>query len=288
VRKPTATPEPAAALPGAEIEGTLLAAGGSYGVLLYDEQSDTILYEHNPDQVFYAASLIKLPICLTAYVMADRGELALDELLVMEPQDKIGGTGSIRNDPDFTAYSISELCSWMLSDSDNTASNMLLDRIGTERVNSLMAELGATNTLVERRFFDLAAREAGRTIITNPHDMLLLLRLLAPGALLSSDSSAGLLDALRLNLDRSKIPARLPADVLVINKTGLLPPDDAQFVIPASIGGIQHDAAIVTLPGGQRYILVIMGADLPESQAAIDAMAHVSELIYAYEAELHP
>src|SRR4029079_9179421 len=129
----------------------------------------------------------------------------------------------------------------MLVDSDNTASNMVLSHIGFDQVNALMEELGARDTKVERLFFDDAARRAGKDIRTSPRDIGLILRKLLQSEATGDTGTRELLEAMARNTDRDKLPAGVPAQVQVMNKTGVLPEAD---------GGIEHDAGIFEIPGG--------------------------------------
>jgi beta-lactamase class A len=78
------------------------------------------------------------------------------------------------------------------------------------------------------------------------------------------------LAAMKRTIDRGKIPALLPQDAIVMNKTGAIP-------------GVEHDVAVVDLPGGHRYIIVVMSSDLSSNQAGATTIAEVSRLVYNYE-----
>jgi beta-lactamase class A len=259
--------------PEQELATILNNVPGTFGVFVYDEQAAAVVYKQNADMSFYAASLIKLPIALTLYSMAHQGEIDLDEQLTMQAQDIVPGTGSLQYEGVGTSYTLRELCTKMISTSDNTASNMLLTRIGFDRVNSLMYQLGATQTFVERLFFDEDARLAGHDIRTSPRDMSLLLQTILDGEIIGEEGAIELMVAMEQNFDRQKIPALLPPDVIVMNKSGV-------------IEGVEHDAGIVSMPNGHRYIVVIMSTELADNRAGIDAIAQVSRIIFDYEQAL--
>jgi beta-lactamase class A len=298
-----------ASFPAQELQAILDDAGGIVGAVVYDATSGQSLYTQNANHSFYAASLMKLPIAFTVYDMARRGTLPstesqtsieepippagepltpetvpsaspgdpLDRQLIMEVQDIVPGTGILRNDPPGTAYTLRQLCYVTIAHSDNTASNMLLDFIAGDPinpqhnpVNELMSSIGATQTTVERRFFDDEARLAGRDIRTTPADMAMLLQELLRRYDQGDSDAAVLLDAMRQNVDDTKISAFLSPDTIVMNKSGV-------------VEGMEHDMAIVTLPTDRRYIVVFMSDELPSNHAGVSAIARASELIFEYE-----
>jgi len=249
------------------------AAQGSFGIVINDETRGREIYAEQRDHVFYAASLIKLPIALTLYSLANQQLLSLDEQLTVRAEDLVPGTGSLQHEPPGQTYSLRELCRRMLVESDNVASNLLLRRIGFDQVNALMGQLGAGQTRVERLFFDEEARLAGRRIETSPQDIVLVLRVLWLGELTGAAGAAELRAALAANNDRSKLPALLPAAIQVYHKSA---------VVPAS----EHDAGIVVLPSGHHYIIVVMSEELPDNSAGVRAITQISRLAYDYLARL--
>jgi beta-lactamase class A len=114
---------------------------------------------------------------------------------------------------------------------------------------------------------DTAAAKAGRDNLTTAADTLLLLRAIERGQLTGAEPAQELLDAMRQNVEHSKLPALLPPDVVVAHKTGVL-------------DRIEHDAGIVNLPDGRRYLIVVLSKDLPNNQRGIDAIAQVSKIVY--------
>jgi beta-lactamase class A len=265
---PLSTPEQD--FPSQALQNVLQPVDGVVGVVVYDLANNQTLYTQNEDRVFSAASLIKLPIAFTAYALADRGELSLDERLTITAEDIVGGTGSIQYEPVGSTYTIRELCARMLYDSDNTAANVVLERIGGfERVNSLLTDLSVTQTKAQRFLMDFEALQAGRDNLTSPADMARMLQLLAQNEIAGADE---LLAALTQTNDLQKIPALLPSDVVVSNKTGVLPAPN----------GVEHDAAVVTLPDERQYILVLMTDELSNNQVAIAAMAEASQIVYEH------
>jgi beta-lactamase class A len=252
------------------MQAILGQAGGDFGVVVYDVQYHTLVYTQQQDLSFSAASLIKLPIAVAVYQLASAEALSLDTPLVMQAEDIVGGSGSLQYEPAGTAYTIRELCARMISDSDNTAANMLVEYIGGFAVvNGTMQQIGTTNTSMQRYLMDLEAMQAGRDNLTSPADMQLLLRLLAQDELAGAGE---LRAALEQTSDTQKLPARLPANVIVQHKIGTLT-------------GVEHDVGIVYPPSSSHYIAVFMSNGLSSNQAGITAIAEASRLVYDYFTE---
>ncbi len=228
------SPSPSVArtpFPANSIQQQIDAAGGTWGVVVIDLASNTTVYTHNADTAFPVASLAKLPIVLAAYQLAQQGELDLDEQLTLEAEDKVGGTGTLQGEPAGTRYTIRDLCRRMLSESDNTAGNMVLGRLGFDAVNRITAELGAETTQLQRRFDDLEAQAAGQENIATAADIARLLQALIGGGVLTGAQRTELLDALR-STERDKLAQLLPPNTDIAHKTGVL-------------SGVEHDAGIV-------------------------------------------
>lgn len=108
---------------------------------------------------------------------------------------------------------------------------------------------------------------AGRENLATAGDMARLLQTLSSGDALTQAHRAEILDALR-STDRDKLAELLPTNTAIAHKTGVLT-------------GVEHDAGIVTGARGQ-YIIVMMSQDLPDAARGRDAIAAVSQTVYAW------
>lgn len=255
--------------PADQVEAAINTAGGVFGVAVYDVTYDQQIYSDNLDRVFPAASLAKLPIAITTYHLAQQEQINLNQQIALEDEDRASGTGTLQNAPTGSQYTTRELVQHMLSDSDNTAGNMLLRHIGFEAVNSLMNQLGAGQTRVQRLFGDEGARATGSDNITSPQDMQILLLALVRDDILDANSRNEILDALRQSASDGKLAAGLPDSVDLAHKTGVL-------------NGIEHDVGIVTLPDQQQYIIVVQSANLPDAAIGRAAIAQTSRIVYEW------
>ena len=186
---------------------------------------------------------------------------------------------------------VADLVELMIVVSDNTATNMLIGRVGTLAVDKRLDAYGLTETRLFRPTFrdghpdvlpDLE-RQFGLGM-TTPREMAALMARIANGTAVSPEASAAMLATLRRQQDRAMIPRLLPSEgVEVGNKTGT---DEEKQAGPDGIKRhIRADAAIVTGPNGLRYVIAIYARQIEDTRWTIDndalvTGARVSRLVY--------
>lgn len=241
------------------------------------------------DRRFPTASTIKTGIMLEVYAQAADGRLSLDAPLTLAKADKVGGSGILNGLHDGLALTIRDLLHLMIVLSDNTATNMLVARVGTKNVDDRLASYG----LKETRLFRPTFRDGRADVfpeleqefglgMTTPRDMARLMALIADGRAVSPEASGAMLKTLRQQQDRAMIPRLLPADVQVGNKTGT---DEEKH---AAADGVKHhvraDAAIVT-GKDLKYVIAIFARDVQDTRwsvenDAVTTAARISKLVY--------
>lgn len=247
------------------IEDVITPTTGRWGMAVAHLGTDRELAWNRDDQ-FPAASLIKVPIMYEIMRQAAEGNLSLEERLTATDRDKTGGAGILKELNDGLSLTIRELVTLMIIISDNTATNMLIDFIGMDAVNRTMNGLGLSSTVLRRRMMDDAAARTGRENLTSAADMAHLLQVLYVGRKLPLEYHDLMLDILKRQQVRDKLPFYLPEETVVAHKTGTL-------------AGVEHDAGILYLPGGD-YLAVVLMADLAYNQEGIMTIAHVGRIIY--------
>lgn len=133
-----------------------------------------------------AASLVKTALAVVAYQAAERGELALQERVAVAPlpEDDEAEFDDLGNAPAGKRFAWRKVLDRMITESDNAATNALIDRLGLQALDGLAARLGWQHTALQRRMLDTAAREAGRENSTTPREHATLLAALHAGELL--------------------------------------------------------------------------------------------------------
>lgn len=222
----------------------------------------------NPDQLFPAASMIKLPIMYEVMRQASQGLLALEELLEVTEAVRVGGAGILQELRPGIALTVQELVTLMIVISDNTATNLLLNRIGLAAVNSTAEQLGLTNTVLRRRMMDFSAARAGQENHTSAADIAKLLEIMYQQTTLPPEYGELMLNILKRQQIRDKLPFYLPEDIAIAHKTGTL-------------DGVEHDAGILFSAGGP-YLISVMTAGLPTNYQGLQLVAQIGRAIFEY------
>ena len=280
----------------ANVEAALAAAVSGFKGTLGIAAKNLITGEEiglNRDTRFPTASTIKIAVMLAVYELSAANELALDTPITLRDADKVGGSGVLSGLHDGLILTVADLVHLMIVLSDNTATNLLVTRVGTASINARLAAYGLTDTRLFRPTFrDGRAdvhpeleREFGLGM-TTPREMTKLLAFIAEGKAVSPGASAAMLSTLRRQQDRAMIPRLLPAvDGLEIgNKTGT--DAEKQATRDGTRRHVRGDVAIVSGPG-IRYVVAILTRGVEDTRwgienDAITTGAKLSRIIYDY------
>ena len=224
---------------------------------------------------------MKTPVLIEAYKQAATGKFQIQDSLLVKNEFKSIVDGSLysldsKDDSDVELYKregkkvkIYDLLYLMIIKSSNLATNLVIDLVGAKNVNNTMRQMGANDIQVLRGVEDNKAYRKGINNTTTAYDQMLIFSEMANGKIVSQESSDAMISILIDQKFNDKIPAKLPNNVKVAHKTGW-------------ITGVNHDAGIVLLPDGRKYVLVLLSKDLEDDQAAVQSMAKVSRMIYQY------
>lgn len=226
------------------------------------------------ETVFRSASIIKVPLLAALYWLAEGGQLHWEERLPLQENDRTPGSGILRELRSGLQPTLYDLAVLMITLSDNTATNMLIDRVGVEPVGRFLRLLGFEHTTLQRKMYDFAAAEQGKENLCCAAEIADLLWQMARGEVRARDgsrlvSSTGcerMIHILREQFYRDQIPALLPAEAKVANKTG-------------EISAHHHDAAIVWTPAG-CYTLVVLTRGFEHRRQAAAFIADLSWTVY--------
>lgn len=244
---------------------------GVMGIGVRDFTSGESWYLHR-DEIFPTASTIKLTILLELYHLVDEGKLSLAEQVRIGKAMTVGDEGLFSQFGDGTAtMSLHDVAAAMILLSENSATNILIDRLGMDRINAEARAIGLQHTALQRKMIDLAAARAGRENISTAPDLLLLLQQVHAGKVLSPASTRGFLDLLEVPKD-SEIAKGVPEGIKVGSKPGWLE-------------GVRNDCAVVEVPGRPYGLCVFTTFDRDET-SAMAAIREVSRLWYGYFARV--
>lgn len=176
---------------------------------------------------FPTASLIKVSVLVALLEEVEAGRTRLDEPLSMTAEDRVGGSGVLRYLAPGLRLTAEDAAWLMITVSDNTATNLLIDRMGVARVWQKMDALGLPATRVYRKVFSPAESSPAPDSsaryglgVTTPEEMTRLFALLHEGRAVSPALDSLALRVLRANQDADKLVRWLPEDVAVAHKSG--------------------------------------------------------------------
>jgi beta-lactamase class A len=234
---------------------------GVMGVAIEDLTTGDQFFLHE-NEVFAQASSIKITVLANLYLQAQQGKLKLTDLYTVLSSDLVADSDIMGGlTPGVTRITLRDLATMMVAVSDNSATNVLIDRVGMANVNAMLDSLGLANTRLRRKMMDLDAAKQGRENISTPREMMALLEAIYRGNLLDKESTTDFRKVLSTNKD-SWIPRDLPADVKIANK-------------PGSLEAVRNDSGIVFVEG-RPYVICVMTAFLANERDGEQAISKIS------------
>jgi beta-lactamase class A len=238
---------------------------GVLGVAILDLSDGGKLQSH-ADDVFPQASCIKIAVLAELYHQAQAGKLKLADLYTVQAADLVPDSyimGGLT--PGVTRVTLRDLATMMVAVSDNSATNVLIDRLGMESVNGLMDSLGLTHTRLRRKMLDLKAATAGRENVSTPAEMATLLADLYRGKVLNRELTDDFFKVLSTP-KQSFIPRDLPEGLKIANK-------------PGELEGVRNDSGVVFVEK-RPYVICVMTTYLHRERDGGEAIARISAAAY--------
>jgi len=220
-------------------------------------------WEYNADRLFRSASLIKLPIMIAVMDAVERGKISLDTELVITNRERMDGSGSLKWARDGTRLSVLEIVYRMVTESDNTATRLLIDRFGVDYFKSYFKQIGLAYTNITLEGMDLTSGRVVKENYTTPREMGYLLEKIYNKEAVSKNMSEMMLDILKRNKSHSRIRKGVPLTWEVGHKTGLLRKSCS-------------DVGIIFSPKGD-YIIAVLLDDVVSYRSGKDFIAKIAK-----------
>ncbi len=225
-------------------------------------------YYWNADEPMPTASLIKLPVMIEAYQQVAEGKIKLSDPLTLRKEDEVPGSGVLTDlfSPGIT-FPLRDAVRLMIDVSDNTATNLVLDKIGIGATAKRMEEWGFPNTKIHSKsfrrdtsVFPERSKQFGLGS-TTAREMVSILEKLHQGKLVSPDACKEMITILKRCDDRDKFPRLLPPGVQVAHKTGW-------------VSDVSTDAGILYWAKGPVALCVLTSGN-EDKRWSVDNAAHL-------------
>ena len=246
---------------------------GVMGVAIVDLTDERAILK-NADHVFPTASSIKIAILLELYRQEQQahggtpGKAKLDDTYTFDAKDLVDDSQVMAGlTSRVTRLTNRDLAQFTVAVSDNSAANVLIDRVGMQNVNATLRNLSLTKTMLRRKMMDIAAAKRGEENVSTPHEMARMSEAIYHGKVLDKELTDALMKQLSTRKE-SYIPRRLPPDVQVANK-------------PGDLDGVRTDSGIV-FAKNRPFAISVMTAYDRDERAAEGAIAEIALEAFHY------
>jgi beta-lactamase class A len=251
----------------AEISGVDQNLDGVMALAVKDLTSGDTFFIHG-DEVMPQASSIKIAVLANLFLQAQQGKLKLTDEYTVNKEDLVDGSDIMMGlSPGITRLTLRDLATMMMAVSDNSATNVLIRRVGMENVNAMLESAGLHVTRLRRQMMDLKAASEGRENVSTPREMMTLLELIYHGKLLNKEMTADFIKILSTHKESSLLQG-LPDDAIAANK-------------PGELEAVRNDSGIILMKN-RPYILCVMTTFLKDEKDGSAAIRKISALAYSY------
>ena len=234
---------------------------GVMGVAIVD-LTDGHKYLLHANDVYPQASSIKICVLAELYRQAQQGKLKLTDLYTVNASDLVQDSDIMGGlTPGVTQITLRDLATMMVAVSDNSATNVLIDRVGMDNVNAFLNAQGLRDTRLRRKMMDLKAAAEGRENVSTPNEMLNLLQALYRGEILNKEMTDDFFRVLSTHKD-SWIPRNLPDDLKIADK-------------PGALEGVRNDSGVIFVDR-RPYVLCVMTTYLHRERDGEEAISNIS------------
>ena len=253
---------------------------------------------HNADTLFFTASTFKVPLLAELYRQVEEASISLQERVELAEEQKLPGSGVLKEMAPGLQLTFQDLAMLMIIVSDNTATDIIYNRVGRDNLHKMLRSLGLVKTQIPMSCKDLIyntvgmdprdasihweevqerLRKGDRVLdaegfreetanVSTPAEMCHLLEMIQRRQVVSSAACDGMLDILKRQQHAEMLPRQLPPGTIVAHKTG-------------GDYGILCDVGIVFAPNGP-YVVAIMAKQATDPVKVLPAIAALSRAIY--------
>ena len=260
----------------AAIHDRVAKSGADVGIA-FETLDGRLTWSSRGDDVFHAASTMKIPVMIELYHQVREGKLKLSDSLPIKNEfhslvDRSVFSLKPEDDSETDLYkavgqtrTLAQLCDLMVTVSSNFATNLLIERLGIDNIRATMTALHANGMDIKRGVEDQKAFDEGRNNTTTARGLATLLFAIANGKAVDAESSAKMVEALERQKFNEGIPAGVPSNIRVAHKTG-------------EITKIHHDAGIVYAE--RPFVVVVLVRGIEDFKQSSALIADVTRDLY--------
>jgi beta-lactamase class A len=248
----------------AELSAMSVHAPGNVGIMVEDLTTG-LSSSVNANAQMPAASTIKIPVMVEVFKRLAHGDFDLNRKVTLQQSDRDWGWGDLSNAPRGSRYTVSKLLTLMITESDNTATNMLIRLVGRRAINREMTALGLTQTSLHD--YIRSDGPIHYALRSSCRDMVKLLTAMARSELIDEWSSHEMISILTGQRHNGLIPEPLPRGTTIAHKTG-------------ELHDTLDDVGIVYLDS-EPYAIAVMATNLSTLDAGYRFIQGVSRIAYS-------
>lgn len=252
-----------------DILDLLSNAKAQVSLLITNMDTGNVIVSYNEELKMVSASIIKVLILLSALEKVQEGELSLNSEIQLNQENILGDTEVFEYGE--RAYTLDELLNWMIINSDNTATNCLIDLLTMDSINTYAIGLSLKQTKLERKMLDFEAIQNGFNNYTSAIDIKILYDALYQNRILTPELCEYAIRTLKRQRHKQLAMRYIYDDVIIAHKTG-------------SLDNLYHDVCIFYLENITYYFGMFV-SDAVDSEYAAKLIGRISKMIYEYYKE---
>ncbi len=222
----------------------------------------------NEDNIFPSASIIKLTILWELFNQVEMDNMELSDEVRIKDEYKVGGCGVLQELHSGISLTLEDLAKLMIILSDNTATNMLIDKLGIEKINRSIQNLGMKNTVLQRKMMDEEAKKKGNDNYTTAGDVANIFQKFLYSDKLGKSKRYEIIEILKKQQFNNKLPLFMPTNIVFAHKTGDLPE-------------IEHDGGILFFKKN-TIIIVVLTKNLKSNFEGIKLNNDIGKIVFEY------
>ncbi len=250
-----------------EVEKCISKFPGEVGVVIKDLSTGYVV-RYNADVLFPSASLVKIPIMAAVFQKISENQTPIDSQVVLQKMDRVSGTGQLKYYSPGKKFTILQLLDYMITRSDNTATQMLTRYLGFDYINSVFRLFGLTNTNMVRGIMDLKSRNKGIENYTTANDMAYILEKIYKNEIANKEISDQMMMLLKKQRINDRLNRGLPSGWIVAHKTGLM-------------RSVCHDVGIVFHHRGD-FIICVLTNKVNNYRKTKQFIGEIAKIVFNY------